>query len=134
MDDLILIAETQKEMQDVKKCLADRFKMKDMGELHYCLGVSVEQDDEHKCLVLHQKQYILNMLKRYGLTEANSVSTPADLSVKLVKDDGVSKEVDQLSQIKVQKSSISSALGEIAAAWLTVHKNVRMMWRALLKS
>ncbi len=52
----------------------------------------MEQDEEHKCLVLHQKQYIL---KRYGLIEANSVSTPTDLSVKLVKDDCVSKAVDQ---------------------------------------
>ena len=30
-------------------------------------------------------------------TDANSVSTPADLSVKLVKDDGVSKAVDQIN-------------------------------------
>ena len=28
----------------------------------------------------------------YGLTEANTVLTPADLNVKLEKDDGVSKK------------------------------------------
>ena len=43
-------------------------------------------------LRLHQKQYILNMLKKYGLTEAQTVSTLAGISVKLVKDDGVSKD------------------------------------------
>jgi hypothetical protein len=125
VDDLVLIAKTHKEMQNVKKCLADRFKMKDMGELHYCLGVSMEQDDEHKYLVLHQKQYILNMLKRYGLTEANSVSTPADLSVKLVKDDGVRKAVDQINYQSMVRSLLYAAMAtrpDIAQAMGAVSK------------
>jgi len=33
--------------------------MKDMGELHYCLGVSIVQDRESESIWLHQKQYIL---------------------------------------------------------------------------
>ena len=44
MDDLIVVAKTPEEMQEVKNILITRFKMKDMGELHYCLGISVEQD------------------------------------------------------------------------------------------
>ena len=34
----------------------------------------------------------LDLIVKHGLTEANTVSTPADLNVKL--DDGVSKQVD----------------------------------------
>ena len=42
------------------------------------------------------------MLKRYGTTEANTSTTPADVNVKLVKNDNVSKEVDPvLYQSKV---------------------------------
>ena len=78
VDDLILIAKTHKEMQDVKRCLADRFKVKDMGEFHYYLGISVKQDEEHKYPLLHQKQYILNMLERYGLKPI--VSQPQQIS------------------------------------------------------
>ena len=51
------------------------------------------------------------MLKRFGLTEAKTVSTPADLSVKLVKDDGISKEVDP---VKYQ-----SMVGRLYAAMAT---------------
>ena len=68
--------------------------MKDMGKLPYCLGVSIEQDEEHKC----QRQYILNMLEKYGLTNAKIVSTPAYLSVRLARDDDVGKTVDQINQ------------------------------------
>ena len=38
VDDLILISATPEEMKEVKQSLADQFKMKDMGPLHYCLG------------------------------------------------------------------------------------------------
>ena len=78
----------------MKKSLATQFKMKDMGKLHYCLGVSIMQDENRKCVWMHQKQYILTMLDKFGLTEAKTVSTLSDLSVKLTRDDGVSKKVD----------------------------------------
>lgn len=97
VDDLILITATAKEMQMVKESLATQFKMTDMGKLHYCLGVTVVQDESKKCLWLHQEQYIQRLLEKYGLTEAKISSTPADISVRLEKDDGVSKEVDPIA-------------------------------------
>ncbi len=66
--------------------------MKDLGELHYCLGVCVEWDRDQKCVLLHQNQYVLSLIEKYGMTEAKIVSTPTDPSVKLEKDDGISKE------------------------------------------
>ena len=81
-------------MDEVKKNLATKFKMKDLGKLHYCLGITIEQDEKNKCLCLHQKQYIQEMIERYGLSEAKTVATPADVNVKLKKIDGVSKTVD----------------------------------------
>ena len=94
VDDLIIIANTAKEMTRVKEILASQFKMKDMGKLHYCLGITVEQDENQQCLWLHQKQYISNILVKYRMTEAKTVATPTDLSVKLQKDDKYSKHVD----------------------------------------
>jgi len=68
--------------------------MKDMGELHYCLGITIEQDKAEKSICLHQKQYLLKILRKFKFEEAKPVSTPADPNVKLCKDDGVSKPVD----------------------------------------
>jgi len=54
--------------------------MKDMGQLYYCLGVSIEiQDNQIKS---SQKQ---KLLKKYRMLDANPVSTPVDQNVKLVK-------------------------------------------------
>ena len=47
-------------------------------------------------LWLHQRQYISAILERYGLSQAKLATTPADINVKLIKDDEVSKAVDPI--------------------------------------
>ncbi len=107
VDDLILLAETSEEIQRMKKCLSDAFQMKDMGELQYCLGVNFHQLEN--TISLSQKQYLLKLLKKYKLQEANPVSTPMDLNVKLMKDDGHSKKVDSVQYQSMVGSLLHAA-------------------------
>ena len=44
VDDLIILAETAEEMAKIKETLSTKFKMKDMKELHYCLGITIVHD------------------------------------------------------------------------------------------
>ena len=81
-------------MKKIKGSLAARFKIKDFGKLHYCLGISIQHDEEKGCLWMDQRQ---SLLKRYGLSQAKTATTPADINVKLVKDTGVSKPVNQVN-------------------------------------
>ena len=94
VDDLIIATNTNEEMQEVKQILQSQFEMKDMGELHYCLGFNIRQNKADRAMEVHQKQYILKMLEKYGLKDSKPVTTPADLNVKLRRDDGVSKAAD----------------------------------------
>ena len=92
VDDLILMAKTLDETQQMKEGLSNIFEMKDMEQLRYCLGINCELTEQG--ISLCQKQYLLKLLEKYRLSEANTVSTPMDLNVKLVKDDSYSKKVD----------------------------------------
>jgi len=96
VDDLIVLTKTQHEMDRVKVVLSDRFRMKDMGQLHYCLGISIVQDKENNTVYLHQNQYIENLLKKFNMVDSKVVATPTDINVKLCKDDGVSQPVDKV--------------------------------------
>ena len=87
-----------------------RFKMTDMGKLHYCLGITIEQGEKQQCLWIHQKQYISNLLAKYGMTEAKTVSTPTDLSIKLQMDDKHSKQVDQIMYQSIVGSLLYAAV------------------------
>ena len=41
VDDLILIADVEAIMLETKGLLSEQFKMKGIGQLHYCLGVNI---------------------------------------------------------------------------------------------
>jgi len=104
VDDLVLITKDKKVLNELKQSLSSRFKMSDMGPLHYILGISVVQSPSN--LWLSQSTYIEKMLEKFGLADAKPVSTPLDVNVTLVKDDGVSKPVD----IKQYQSIVGSLL------------------------
>src|SRR6185437_8975002 len=55
--------------------------MKNLGKLHHFLGVTVEPRPSG--LLLHQRQYALNILERVGMTDCKSCSTPVDTQAKL---------------------------------------------------
>ena len=112
VDDLMILAENIFEMQRLNDSLSLnlQFKMKDMGELHYNVGVCIVPYKERKQVYLHQGQYIEKMLKKFGQTEARTVSTPADLNVKLQKDNGVSRPVDMISYQSIVGSLLYAAI------------------------
>ena len=93
VDDLIKLADLVQEMLEVKEQLSRRFWMKDLGDLHYCLGIGVSQGDGW--IQLQQRQYILNLLHRFELADAHPVGMPADTNVPLEADDDVSQPADQ---------------------------------------
>ena len=100
VDDLIIITKTPEKMRWIKNSLATRFKMKDLGKLHYCL-------------------------ERYGLSQAKPSTTPVDTKVKLVEDDGVSKLVDPICYQTMVGSLLYAAIAtrpDIAQAVGTVSK------------
>ena len=79
-------------MNAIKQQLCEGFKMKDMGKLHYLLGIIVQMQDGK--VMLDQKKYLINILRKFGLENAKTVSTPSDANVKLEKEDGYSNPVD----------------------------------------
>ena len=60
--------------------------MKDLGQLHHFLGVTVEPHPSG--LLLHQRQYALDILERAGMTDCKLCSTPVDTQAKLSADLG----------------------------------------------
>ena len=57
------------------------FEMKDLGELHYCLGLEIWREDG-KTMVT-QSKYTREILERFNMQECKAASTPLDQNVKL---------------------------------------------------
>ena len=78
VDDLFLIG-NEKQIMESKKKLWEEFEMKDLGLMHYFLGLEVWQSSEGK--------YEVEILKRFNMLECKAMATPMDSNLNLLSDD-----------------------------------------------
>nr|GFC13299.1 ribonuclease H-like domain, reverse transcriptase, RNA-dependent DNA polymerase [Tanacetum cinerariifolium] len=64
--------------------MKDKFQMSLMGELTFFLGLQVKQKEDR--IFINQDNYVAEILKKFGLTEGKSGSTPIDIEKPLLKD------------------------------------------------
>ena len=95
VDDILIAGKTDKRIAEVKAAIANRFEAKDMGELHYFLGVKVVQDQKAGTIWLGQPAYSESILQQFNMQDAKSCKTPVDLSLKLTKATEESSLVNQ---------------------------------------
>jgi hypothetical protein len=83
VDDLFLTGE-EKLITECKKMLASKFEMKDLGLMHYFLGLEVWQSLEG--IFLNQGKYAVKILKRFDMLECKSMNTTMETKLKLLVD------------------------------------------------
>ncbi|KAG7300386.1 hypothetical protein JYU34_015988 [Plutella xylostella] len=66
----------------VKEKLTQKFKMKDLGEARFCIGLKITRKEDE--ISLDQSLYIEKILQRFGMAESKAVNTPCDVSMKLI--------------------------------------------------
>jgi hypothetical protein len=86
VDDLIITGADRAEISRVKRELAASFDMKDLGDLHYFLGIEVISTPEG--ILISQRHYALDMLFKFGMADCKPISTPLDRIVKHRLDSG----------------------------------------------
>ncbi|XP_021996419.1 uncharacterized mitochondrial protein AtMg00810-like [Helianthus annuus] len=85
VDDIIITCNHSGAVNDVIKDLSSMFALKDLGQLHYFLGIEVVHHGSD--LVLSQRKYILDILHRAGLADCKPVSSPMSTSHVFLLDD-----------------------------------------------
>ena len=85
VDDLIILASLLEKLAWLKAKLNAEFKMSDLGELMYCLGVEFKRNRKARTITMSQKKYIKEVLKRFNMEECKPIGTPLDVNVKLMK-------------------------------------------------
>ena len=79
VDDLFLTGDDPL-IHQCKRELAAEFEFKDLGLMHYFLGLEVWQRPGE--IFLSQGKYIVKLLERFGMVDCKSVSTPMELNFK----------------------------------------------------
>ena len=84
MDDLFLTG-NEKQITYCKKKLSEEFKMKDLGFMHYFLGLKVRQIPEG--IFLNQEKYAVEILKIFDMLDCKSMATLMDTNLNLLFDE-----------------------------------------------
>ncbi|GKA26048.1 zinc finger, CCHC-type containing protein [Tanacetum coccineum] len=92
-----LNGELDEEVDLTEEFLSSRFSMKDMGDADVILGIKIKH--ESNGIAISQSHYIKKVLKKFSYFDCTSVSTPMDISEKLMPNNG--QAVSQLEYSRV---------------------------------
>ena len=81
IDDIILTGNHLEKIKCLKEVPAKEFKIKDLGQCKYFLGMEVARS--HMGISVSQRKYTLDLLKETGLLGCNPVATPMDPTSKI---------------------------------------------------
>jgi histone deacetylase 1/2 len=73
VDDILLMGSNSAMLHHLIQLLSSEFKLRDLGVVHYFLGIEVQSTGMG--LMLHQHKYILDILTRAGMTSCKPVDT-----------------------------------------------------------
>jgi histone deacetylase 1/2 len=86
VDDIIIVSSSDKATAKLIQNLNKDFAVKDLGPLEYFLGVEVKPHRDG--ILLSQKRYALDLLKKANMEKCRPISTPMSSSEKLSREHG----------------------------------------------
>jgi len=81
VDDIILVSSCHGAVPELLKDLNKDFALKDLGELHYFLGIEVNKI--RNGILMTQEKYVNDVLQRVGMKDCKPMTTPLSSSEKL---------------------------------------------------
>jgi hypothetical protein len=76
IDNITIASKSTPAIERTVKQLSGHFKCHDIGPTIYLLGVGIGRDRSKHLITLHQRQFILDMLECYKMSDCHPVLTP----------------------------------------------------------
>ena len=77
VDDCILASASLDAVIETKALLSNSFTTTDLGPIDYILGIQVQRDRANNVITISQRQYIVDTLSRFGLSDCKPSPTPS---------------------------------------------------------
>jgi hypothetical protein len=135
VDDLIITGNNSVFVASIIDHLGHKFSIKDLGSLHFFLGVEVIPTTAG--LFLTQHKYIRDLLAKTSVDGARDVTTPLSTSVSLQLDDGsfsvdsteYCQDIGALQYMSLTRPNINSAVNKLSQfmhfSWCYYQQNIQ---------
>lgn len=87
VDDIIIVSSSDQATERLIQKLKIDFAVKDLGDLEYFLGIEVKKTRDG--IILSQRRYALDLLKRVNMEKCKPMSTPMGSAEKLFREQGI---------------------------------------------
>jgi histone deacetylase 1/2 len=98
VDDIIVTGSSIQAITTLVKDLNTHFAIKDLGDLHYFLGIEVKKVQNG--IALTQEKYALDLLERVGMSSCKPSPTPLSASEKLSAHEGDALSLDDSTRYR----------------------------------
>jgi histone deacetylase 1/2 len=136
VDDIIVASSAADATKALLKDLEKQFALKDLGDLHYFLGIEVKKVTDG--LLLSQQRYAADIIKRANMERSKSIETPISTVDKLSIADGVKlgpvdatqyrSMVGALQYLTLTRPDISFAVNKVCQF---LHAPTTVHWKAV---
>ncbi|CAL2238958.1 unnamed protein product [Prunus armeniaca] len=90
VDDILITGNNVAMINSLKQFLHTQFRIKDLGDLKYFLGIEVSRSKQGICISL--RKYTLEILKDAGILGARPISFPMEQNIKLSNEGEILKD------------------------------------------
>jgi len=134
VDDIIIVSSVPTAIDELLQLLSTDFAVKDLGKLHYFLGIEVIPVKDG--LLLSQQRYIRDLLSKTNMTEAKPVSSPMSSSAALSAYTGDPMEdpslyrstVGSLQYLSLTRPDLAFAVNRVCQF---MHRPTKLHWQAV---
>lgn len=88
VDDVAISAKSIEHANKLKALLGKHFNIRDLGPISFLVGIAITRDRKNRTTWLSQRQYIIDLLERFGMANCAPVQTPMNPGLLLSKTDG----------------------------------------------
>ena len=117
VDNMLIVLNSKSKLVEIKLGLAQHFKVKDLGEVKFLLGIEVSQvsrDRQAGVIKLSQQAYIERLLEQFNLQDVKPASTPLSPGIRLTQDDCPTTDEGKADMANVPYASLIGALMYVA--------------------
>lgn len=105
IDDLLIFTNDLERKCFLQHELSKRFKMTNLGEAAFCVGLKLSRDRTNGLIFLNQRRHVMDLLTKFEMVDCNTVETPMDPNQQLSKDMSpkTSSEVEEMRGVPYQE-------------------------------